>query len=193
MPALICTQRHNHACMHIRTHGRDHACTYMHTWAWTCPRVYAHIGTNQACKICTHAHNHLLTYTHTWARSRLQEYVHMRAIICSRIRTHKRENAHICMHTYARSCMHVSVRYLIFAVHSVTESGLEYHVFLHVCASPGRQTRKPWHYHLASALLFPCCLCSNRGCLKALHECCHECQNCWDLLKCLHQVPNSVN
>jgi hypothetical protein len=30
---------------------------------------------------------------------------------------------------------------------------------LDVCAPPGGSTRKPWHYCLASALLFPCCLC----------------------------------
>jgi hypothetical protein len=34
------------------------------------------------------------------------------------------------MHTYARSCLHVSERYLIFAVHAMMRSELEHHVFL---------------------------------------------------------------
>jgi hypothetical protein len=70
MPTLICI------------HKRDHARTYMHTKAESCPRLYANIS--PVMPPCV---------MHTKARSCLRVDAHICAIMPTCIRTHRRDHA----------------------------------------------------------------------------------------------------
>jgi hypothetical protein len=98
----------------------------------------------------------------------------MHAIICVCICTHEREHVHICM-----QCVHVSGRYMIFAVHAMMGSGLEHHVFLNPFSTQILCTT--WLDPKALALLPGFCIVVlllpvlKTWLFRDLPDCCHEC------------------
>jgi hypothetical protein len=98
-------------------------------------RICTH-SRDHATRTCTRRPDHASTCMHTQVGSCLHVYTHTSVIMPTPVCTHRRNLAHACMHTKNKGLAGFALRF---------------------CA-PSGLTRTSWHY-LASALLFPCCLC----------------------------------